>query len=124
MATTIQAIPAQVNLDLYQGDDFTMTLTVTNPDGSEADLTDAIIAAQVRKTPPDETVIARFTPAHSVNVITLWLPGAESAKLGATQAWDCDMTDAGGRITTLVYGTLTAKSEVTRGVGEVVTPGG
>lgn len=124
MATTIIAIPAEVNLELYQGDDFTMTLTVTNPDGSAADLTDAIIAAQVRKTPPDEAIIARFTPAHSDNIITLWLPGAESARLGATQAWDCDMTDAGGRVTTLVYGTLTAKSEVTRGTGEAVEPSG
>jgi hypothetical protein len=112
--TTITALPTQVDLNLYQGDDFTMTLTVTNPDDSEVDLAETIVEAQVRKTANDEEVLARFTPAYSGNVITLWLPGSESAKISGSAVWDCHVTDAGGRITTLAAGKITTTAEVTR----------
>jgi hypothetical protein len=106
--------PDRVDLRLYQGDDFAMTLTVTNPDGSNYDLTGCTIAAQIRATPGANQVLATFTVSYSGNVITLQLPHAQAVLVAGQAAYDCQITDSNGFVTTLIYGDLVMAAEVTR----------
>jgi len=112
MTQVLSALPAAVNLLLYKGDDFTMTLTVTNPDGSAASLTGATFKAQIRTAPGAATLLASFTTSVATNVVTLMLPNASSATLPAACAWDCQMTATAGTITTLAAGTVSVSGDV------------
>lgn len=111
--TTISRLPTGVDMILYQGDDFALTITVRNPDGTDADLTGAIVRSQIRVNPGDATVAGQFTVGVTGNMITLTLPGPTSATLPNQCVWDCEMT-VSGRTTTLVAGRITLTPEVTR----------
>jgi len=111
--TTVGAIPAAVDLAVYQGDDFgPLTLTVTNPDGSAANLTGATFKAQIRSAPGAATLWASFTTSVATNVVTLALANTASATLPATAAWDCQMTASGGTVTTLAGGNVRVSGDV------------
>jgi hypothetical protein len=114
MPTTLTALPEIVDLNLYQGDDFVMALTVAYDNGDPADFTGAVVTAQIRRTTSDEDVLAHFFPTVNANVITLWLPSAESSKISGTVVWDCNVTDVGARVTTVATGKVTVTAEVTR----------
>jgi hypothetical protein len=113
---TVSALPATVNLALYQGDDMYLDLTVTDPDGSAADLTGATPKAEIRTAPSSDVVAAEFViTGVSANTIHLHLPHAASAALGAGEmAWDCQLTRSSGDITTLAAGRVSVTGEVTR----------
>ena len=112
---TITALPAVVNLSLYQGDDFFLDLTVTNPDGSAAELTSATPSADIKasKTAPD--ALATFdaeVDAILTNVIHLHLPHLQAAQLTPGSAvWDCQIEDT--QVFTLAAGSVTITGEVT-----------
>jgi hypothetical protein len=112
-ATTITALPMTVNLDLYAGDDFYLDLTVTNPDGTAADLSTAVATAQVRAkaTDPDPP-LAAFVATITGNVIRLHLASTASQQLTGPAVWDCQV--ATPDITTLAAGTVTMSGDVTR----------
>jgi hypothetical protein len=113
-AITFNALPMQVDLVLYAGDDFFIDLTVMAPDGSPADLTGSVATAQIRPTPGSAELIAEFDAVIEDNVIHLHLPASEAAKLVAgTSAWDCQL-DTAGVIATQVRGLITATWDVTR----------
>jgi hypothetical protein len=111
---TVVALPSTVNLELYQGDDFAVTLVVSNPDGTDADLTGCTAEAQIRATPADATVAATFTATVAGNLVQLGLAHTDTATLAGATVWDCQLVQAAGQITTLVAGTVTITSEVTR----------
>lgn len=116
-AGPISALPLSQDLALYAGDDFYLDLTVTNPDSTNADLTGATPKSEIRVTAADTTAIATFiatVDAVNKNVIHLHLSHTSSAGLPAAAVWDCQITDAGGNITTLVAGKVTVTAEVTR----------
>jgi hypothetical protein len=109
---TITAVPVVVNLVLYQGDDFFVDLTVTNPDGSAADLTGVIAQAQIRAAPGAPDILASFTTSITTNVIHLHLPHTEAEKLSLNNcAWDCQIV--GLNVTTLTAGYVAVMPEVT-----------
>ena len=112
---TIAALPAVVNLALYQGDDFYLDLTVTNPDGSAADLAGVIPSAQIKTAKGATSPLATFdatVDATLTNVVHLHLPHLEAAQLVAGPAfWDCQIADT--QVTTLAAGTVTVTGEVT-----------
>jgi hypothetical protein len=111
-ASTVTALPTVVNLNLYAGDDFYLDLTVTNPDGSAADLSTAVATAQVRAhTSAPDPPLATFTATIAGNVIHLHLHSVDTATLTAG-VWDCQI--ATPDITTLVAGSVTVTGEVTR----------
>ena len=112
MTQILSALPAAVDLYLYKGDDFSMTLTVTNPDGSAANLTWATFKAQIRSAPGAATLWASFTTSVATNVVTLALANTASATLPATAAWDCQMTALGGTVTTLAGGNVRVSGDV------------
>jgi len=113
--TTVGAIPAAVDLAVYQGDDFgPLTLTVTNPDGSAANLTGATFKAQIRSAPGAATVLASFTTSVATNVITLTMAATDTLTLPAGAAWDCQMTTSAGKIQTLAAGQVKTTADVSR----------
>jgi hypothetical protein len=110
--TAVVAGPAEVDLWLYQGDDFALTLTVTNPDGSAANLTGATFLAQVRDI--NGVLLATFNPTVAANVVTLALPHAVTAGLPAAGLWDCQMTGSSGSVQTLAGGAVHRNGDVSR----------
>ena len=108
----VGTLPSPVDLSLYQGDDFYLDLTVTNSDGSPADLTGATPKAQIRTTAADATVLAEFVATITTNVIHLHLTAALTAPLSGPAVWDCQITTPD--VVTLVAGTVTIRPEVTR----------
>jgi len=112
--TTITALPVTVDLNIYAGDDFSFTVTVTNADGSTPNLTGQTAKAEVRVTPGDATALVTFTCTIATNVITLTLPHTASTGLPAATVYDCQLTDSGGAITTLIAGKITSTADVTK----------
>jgi hypothetical protein len=106
----IVAQPAVVNLALYAGDDFYLDVTVTNPNGSAADLSSAVAQAQIRTAPEDDPPIAVFAVTITANVIHLHLTHAASTGL-VSGVWDCQI--ATPDVTTLAAGTVIVTPEVT-----------
>jgi hypothetical protein len=103
-----------VNLVTYRGDDFAFSLTVWEPDGSEADLSAATLLAQIRVTPetPDP-VLGELALSVDGNVVDLHLTAVTSAALPRSASWDCEMVRSGWT-TTLAAGNLVTTPDVTR----------
>jgi hypothetical protein len=116
-ATRIAALPVEVDLALYKGDDFDMTVTVTDPDGAPSDLGGCQLLAQIRSSPQSDPPVGEFSasldPADS-SIIHLALPHSASVLLPPKAVYDCQVTDPGGRVSTLVAGTITTVPEVSR----------
>ena len=110
---TAGALPTQVDLILYSGDDFFLDVTVSNPDNSPADLTGAVILAQIRTNEASPTPLAAFASTVASNVIHLHLPGASTETSTGVAMWDLQMTK-GGAVTTLVRGSVSITADVTR----------
>jgi hypothetical protein len=108
------AWPNTVDVDIYQGDDFSMTLTVTNPDGSAANLTGATAAAQIRSAPASTDIAATFTTTIASNVVTLTLTHTAATALSGNYVWDCQLTYSGGTVNTIAAGRVRVAAEVTR----------
>src|SRR5215472_9701445 len=102
--TNITALPVQVNLSLYAGDDFAMVVNVKNPDSTNMDLTGYTATAQIKARTSDTTALATFTCTPG---------GTASATLPASSVYDCQMKSAGGLITTLIAGVVTITAQVT-----------
>jgi hypothetical protein len=105
------------DLEVYQGDDISVTVTVRNADGTPATLTGYTAKAQVRKTSADfGPVMAEFTCTIQTNVISLSLSNAQTVLLAGPHYWDVQIKSPGGSVTTLVRGRLLATEEITREV--------
>jgi hypothetical protein len=112
-STLVKALPAAVDLGLYQGDDFSMTLTVTDTVGNPIDLSGGSVAAQIRASRTSTTVAGVFTTTINVNVVTLALSAAASTALPQLCVWDCALTQ-GAVVTTLAGGRLELMGRVTQ----------
>jgi hypothetical protein len=106
----IDALPLTVNLALYAGDDFYLDLTVTNPDGSEADLEGMAARAQIRARAGNPDVMAAFDAEIEGNVIRLHLTSTATQGLSGKGVWDCQLTD--GTVATLAAGRVTFTAAV------------
>lgn len=116
LRTLVGTLPCVVDLQLYQGDDAHIDVTVTDPDGNPTDLTGYTAQAQIRKRPTEAIVLAAFTATITGNVIALDLPHGEADKLGSNATWDLQVTDPAGLIVTLAYGIVYVTLQVTRQV--------
>ena len=104
----ISALPLAVNLNLYQGDDFFLNLTVMNG-GVPADLSHSVATATILAT----STSVDFTCTIVSNVIQLHLPSAISETLLAGSGrWDCEIT-TNGIVQTLAAGTVKVTARVT-----------
>jgi hypothetical protein len=109
----ITAQPLEVDLLIYQGDDFYLDVTVTNPDGSTPDLSGADPMAMIRVHPADPDVVAQFDiTVDTGGLLHLHLPTDQSSLLPLNSVWDLQLTVPD--VITLVAGAVTATREVTR----------
>jgi hypothetical protein len=111
VTTALVATPPRVDLRLYQGDDYTMTLTVTDSANNPVTLTGTVAASLAAA--PGQAAAATFGVSVATNVVTLTLPAATTALLAGPYSWDCQWTDATGKVTTLAAGNVKVTVDVT-----------
>lgn len=105
--------------DIYQGDDYTATLSIDDGSGNPLNLQPYAIRAQMRTDMADKqpTVAAQFSVAlDPVNVgwFTISLTSAQTTPLGGNYVWDCQLTDNSGVVQTVFQGIAPVQQEVTR----------
>jgi hypothetical protein len=106
------------DLEIYQGDDYVVTVTVKNADGSAANLAGYTAKAEVRRTPADNgPVMAAFTAVvQTPNLVVLTLSNAQTLLLSGVFFWDVQIKSPAGGVTTLAKGRVLATPEITREV--------
>lgn len=110
----VGAVPSEVDIVVYQGDDVRFTIPVLQ-DGDPAVLIGCTIDSQIRASASDNNVLATITTTVADNNVSFWLAAADSANLTKVGAvWDAQITDSGGFITTFVAGKVIVTEQVTR----------
>ena len=105
-------MPARADLTIYQGDDYTATVTVEG-----TDITGYTARAQIRDDVADRepTILATIVALVSPPYILLSIPRSVTALLPGTQLlWDLEVTDPSSQVTTLMAGFVVLQQEVTR----------
>ena len=107
---------SQGNLTLYQGDDYSVYVVVTNADGTPADITGYTAKAQIRRDVADEARRVEVEIAASVASpnVNLSIPHAQTQALTGSYVWDLQLTSPGGQIMTILAGAVIVTREVTR----------
>lgn len=110
----VVALPQVCNVAFYQGDDFYLDVTVTDPDGTTpVDVSDVNPRAQIRLTAEAEEVLAEFDiDPDDIGVLHLHLPAADSATLPLLVVWDLQIETPD--VVTIMAGTLRVNRQVTR----------
>lgn len=106
----LSALPRVVNLVLYRGDDFSLTINATIG-GEPTDLSAAQIRAQIRRVPTSEEVLGEFDVHTADSTIQLSLSGDVIAGLPPACVWDCELSPHGP---TVVAGRITIRPQVSR----------
>jgi hypothetical protein len=104
------------DIEIYQGDDYVVTVTVRNADGTAFPLTGYTGKAQIRRTPADSgPVVAEFSAViQAPNLVVLTLTNAQTLPLAGTYFWDVQIQSPAGAITTLAKGRVISAPEITR----------
>lgn len=109
---TLGAHPEKVILYVYAGDVFEVRFYLYDSDGDPATLTGYTAESQVRLTALSSLVIVEFTTDIDDNAITLSLTDSETSDL-SSGLFDLQITDSDGVPTTLVYGDVRVKQDIT-----------
>jgi hypothetical protein len=107
----------KANLAIYEGDDFSDTITVVNPDGTTPDLTGCEAQAQIRLGPADQNPIVVVEIGITImppNQILLAIPNATTALMSGRYQWDLQVTATDGTIRTVVAGAVVVTPDITR----------
>lgn len=105
------------NLFIDQGTDFSVTVDVTDTDGSVLDLDGYTASAQIRKTYSSSSVSATFGTSISASngQVTLTLSDTVTAGLSAGRyVYDLNIESSGGQVTRVVEGQAIVTPGVTR----------
>ena len=105
------------NLYIDQGTDFSITVDVTNSDGSVLNLSGYSAAAQMRKTYTSSSVSATFSTsiAEATGQVTLSLTDTQTTALNPGRyLYDLNITSAGGQTSRVVEGQAIITPGVTR----------
>lgn len=108
--------PSCVNLTLYQGDDFVMSVGVTDADtGQPVDLAGTTPLAQIRAK-SGGPLLGEFDCSISApNTVVAVLAGDTSQELPAKSVWDLQIQrGTPAQTTTLIVGALTVTPDITR----------
>jgi hypothetical protein len=111
----VVVLPAEINLTFYQGDDFFLDMTVTDPLNNPINCTNAQPTSQIRPAPEDPNVLANITvtvDATTTNLLHLHVASADSTYLPLNSAWDIQLSSPS--ITTIAAGTVTCNPQVTQ----------
>jgi hypothetical protein len=106
------------DLEIFQGDDYVVTVTVRDSLGAAYNLAGFTAKAQVRRQPADSgPVVAEFGAAVQLpNLVVLSLTNAQTLALAGTYYWDVQIKSSAGAVTTLARGRVLSAQEVTREV--------
>ena len=110
-------MPATRDIDIYRGDDFSHTVTITNTAGSAIDVSGRTYTSQLRRYPDSSTVAATFTVAMgsaATGVVVFTLADTVTAGLEPGPYRYDIQQDNGGTLTTLLAGQATVSADVTR----------
>ena len=109
---------SNADLLVYQGDDYSATVTVRNADGSPADITGYTAKAQIRRAIADEEpeVAVEIVTAVSSPQILLSIHHTQTSSLSGGYIWDLQLTTPANAVTTIMRGRVKLTSEVTRAV--------
>lgn len=114
----VGALPKKVDLSIYQGDDFFMTVWVRDDTGELVDLTGYSVRSEIRGRSDAATTLATFTTTISAaGRVDVRLPSSVTATLTpGTAVWDLELTDpaTGGRVMTPCAGNVSITAGVTR----------
>jgi len=115
----VGVLPEKIDLEIYQGDDFYMTLWVTNPDtGALVNVTGYTFRSQIRATTDSEVILASFTFAvGGLGKVDSHLSGAATGQLPVGNCvWDFEMTNptGSGQVMTPCAGVVVVTAQVTR----------
>jgi hypothetical protein len=106
----------KVNIVIDQGTDFATTVSLTNSDGVQLDLTGMSASSQLRKTFSSSNATA-FTAALANNTgsLTLSMNNATTSSLAAGRyVYDVELTDSGAVKSRILEGMVTITPEVTK----------
>lgn len=122
---------AHVDLTVKRGNTIVLDLVITNPDGSDRDITGAKVWFTVKrfKSEPDADALIRKGNAHSsLTGITLTAPATGGVQIVTEpsetdelpddfRAWyDVQILETSGRVSTPFEGYLTVAADITRAV--------
>lgn len=119
------------NIELNQGDTFSLNLTVKNPSGSLKNLTGYTAAMQLRPSYSSNTVTESLSTANgeisintSSSTVSLTLSAARTAAIKVDMdagipprtryVYDIELSDSSNTVTKLMYGEVIVYGEVTR----------
>ena len=106
----------KVNIVIDQGTDFATTVSLTNAEGAQLDITGMSAASQIRKTYYSSNSTA-FTTALANNngTLTLSLNNSVTSSLSAGRyVYDVELTDASSVKSRILEGMVTVTPEVTK----------
>lgn len=110
--------PAHYPISIYRGDDWGLTVTLTDAAGVPIDLTGWAVQAQIRRTFDDTTPMATVTVTIEVavaGIMSLSLTPAQTSVLANGGVWDLQTTEPdGGRVRTVLAGPVIVAKDVTR----------
>ncbi len=108
------------DIDVYQGDDKKIKLTVTDESGTAIDISSYEIYFTVKKNIDDSDSDAVYSFDMGVGtdgedgVITFWIERADTSGLDAgTYVYDIQWKDTDSKVKTLIVGDFNVKKEVT-----------
>jgi hypothetical protein len=108
-------MPIDYALSLYRGDShrWQFRLWADAAKTQPADLTDVVVAAQLRDS-PNGTIVQELACTVTTNTIEVVLAAADAATLPAAGAWDLQLTYPNTDVKTLVAGPVAVRGDVTR----------
>ena len=115
----VGVLPEKIDLEIYQGDDFYMTIWVTDPDtGTPIDLTGYTFRSQIRPTTDSDVILALFQfSVGGIGKVDVHLPGADTETLPVGHCvWDFELTNSAGsgQVSTPCAGVVNVTAQVTR----------
>lgn len=115
--TKILQLPAEMDVRIVRGDDFTLDIALTDDAGAAIDITGFTFAAQVRAEADSPYELATWTVGDrddAAGTFTLTLAAADTAVLPEVSVSDLQGTDAGGKKRTYLSINLVCLKDVTR----------
>jgi hypothetical protein len=114
-------LAGQYNLIIDQGAHFERLMTITNPDGSEYDLTGYTARMQIRAEIDDDDVMCELTTANGRIVlggeegtVRLIIESAVTETFDDEGVYDLELIDSDGKVYRLLKGKVKVELEVTR----------
>jgi len=104
------------DLQIYQGDDWAVLVTVTGGLPPDEVIAGFQAKAQIRLGPADQNsqVAVEIQTGVASPHITLTIPSSETTGMSGWYLWDLQVTSPDGSITTLLAGKVLVTQEVTR----------